>query len=510
LSDPESRWSFVVSNVSLILGAITLVMGLVRHFQSVIPIPLEGIRDPLLFAVAMLSVAANLGYQGMVLQGRRSIPAVACWTCGGLALWLGSMHALNFAGIQVLAQQVPLLMIAPLAIVLIARRLLNGRPLHATVTAVHGFVILGLALSAASVDSTNEWTQLLLSGARATSTLFAGILFLELAVLSYVTHRIDSRWNMLVSAIVCSLASGWKLLVFVDLPEFWYGPLLVAIGLALTIVEQFQSATTEVDDSTTSTARNGQTPSALSIAGDLSFVLGQLAAFFQTLPWLLGPHQSIPAFNILAVLLTAGTSAIGAFVAKARSTRGWHGFAAFMIAAVAILTWLKTLQLADYQKLELILEFLGLVWLIGGCAGRLRETDRRRIFGVSIALWAGSIAATAPVFVCTLMHRWSESGPSLADELGLITITSLMVAAGCVLQIRATTAIGGTALGAYLAVLFGHLAYHPQVTVGVYLAAGGAMIFLTGVILSIYRDRLLALPSKIANREGVFQIIDWR
>ena len=120
------------------------------------------------------------------------------------------------------------------------------------------------------------------------------------------------------------------------------------------------------------------------------------------------------------------------------------------------------------------------------------------------------MAATGPVLLCTLMHRWSASGPSLPDEIGLITITMLMVAIGCVLQLRATTTFGGLTLGIYLAVLFAHLAYHPQVAIGVYLAAGGAIIFLTGVVLSIYRDRLLALPSKIANRQGIFQIIDWR
>lgn len=508
LTDPESRWSFVVSNASLILGAITLAIGLIRHFQAAFPIPIEAIRDPLLFAAAMLSIAINLGYQGLI-QKRRSMLTVASWICAGSALWLGSMHALDVVGIQVLSQQAPLLTLLPLAIVLLAPRILNGERMHGAVWAAHGTLILGLFLSATSVDSISEWSEFLLSGARATSTLCAGILFLELAAIYFATYRIGSRLQMFAMAIVCSLVSGWKFLVFVDLPEIWYGPMLAAGGLALTIVERFRSATVAVDTAT-NTARDAQATSAMSTAAGLSFVLGQLIAFFQTLPWLAGSHQSIPTLSLLAVLLTAGASVVGAFVATTRSTRGWHGFAAVMIATVTILAWLKTLQLADYQKLELVLEFLGLVWLIGGCSGRLHETDRQRNLGVSLALWAGSITATAPVFFCTLMHRWSRSGPSLADEIGLITITTLMVAIGCVLQIRATTSIGGMALSVYLAVLFGHLAYHPQVAIGVYLAAGGAMIFMTGVILSIYRDRLLALPSKIANREGIFQIIDWR
>ena len=124
-------------------------------------------------------------------------------------------------------------------------------------------------------------------------------------------------------------------------------------------------------------------------------------------------------------------------------------------------------------------------------------------------MWLGSLAATAPVLICMLYHRWS-TGPLLGDELGVITVSVLMVALGCILQIRSATTVGGATLGIYLAVLFGHLAYHPQIAVGAYIAIGGAVIFLTGVILSIYRDRLLALPSRIASREGIFQIIDWR
>jgi hypothetical protein len=58
--------------------------------------------------------------------------------------------------------------------------------------------------------------------------------------------------------------------------------------------------------------------------------------------------------------------------------------------------------------------------------------------------------------------------------------------------------------------MIGRLAYHPQVAVGVYLAIGGALVFASGIALSVYRDRLLELPEKIAKHEGIFRIIGWR
>jgi hypothetical protein len=36
------------------------------------------------------------------------------------------------------------------------------------------------------------------------------------------------------------------------------------------------------------------------------------------------------------------------------------------------------------------------------------------------------------------------------------------------------------------------------------------VIFPTGLLLSIYRDRLLALPEKVKRREGIFRVLGWR
>ena len=70
--------------------------------------------------------------------------------------------------------------------------------------------------------------------------------------------------------------------------------------------------------------------------------------------------------------------------------------------------------------------------------------------------------------------------------------------------------IGGLGLGTYLLVLVGTLAYFPNVAMGVYLAAGGGLLFTAGIALSIYRERLLELPGKMARREGVFTVLTWR
>ena len=50
----------------------------------------------------------------------------------------------------------------------------------------------------------------------------------------------------------------------------------------------------------------------------------------------------------------------------------------------------------------------------------------------------------------------------------------------------------------------------PGARAQVALTAGGGLLFAIGLGLSLYRDRLLALPDKIKRREGIFKILSWR
>jgi hypothetical protein len=42
------------------------------------------------------------------------------------------------------------------------------------------------------------------------------------------------------------------------------------------------------------------------------------------------------------------------------------------------------------------------------------------------------------------------------------------------------------------------------------MIAGGGALFGGAVLLSVYRDRLLALPDKVSRGEGVFAVLKWR
>jgi hypothetical protein len=45
---------------------------------------------------------------------------------------------------------------------------------------------------------------------------------------------------------------------------------------------------------------------------------------------------------------------------------------------------------------------------------------------------------------------------------------------------------------------------------GVCLAVGGGLVFASGIALSVFREKLLALPDQIAHRKGVVSMLNWR
>jgi hypothetical protein len=89
----------------------------------------------------------------------------------------------------------------------------------------------------------------------------------------------------------------------------------------------------------------------------------------------------------------------------------------------------------------------------------------------------------------------------------------LLFGTGVACRIMAPTLIGSAGMIIYvlvvlIALMHGKLA--ETVWIGIYFTIGGATLFGAGIVLSVYRDRLRALPDRIKRREGIFRIFNWR
>jgi hypothetical protein len=108
-----------------------------------------------------------------------------------------------------------------------------------------------------------------------------------------------------------------------------------------------------------------------------------------------------------------------------------------------------------------------------------------------------------------LIHRF-QGRVSLADEVALVTVCLLLFLTGIGCRLKAMTLVGGVLLIGYLIVVAVSVQLPEQIAVAVYLTFAGAAIFTVGLLLSICRDRLLALPGQIHRREGIFRVLGWR
>ena len=98
---------------------------------------------------------------------------------------------------------------------------------------------------------------------------------------------------------------------------------------------------------------------------------------------------------------------------------------------------------------------------------------------VSLNLMLGSLLAGLPLLIASIANRFGST-ISIPDELGLLTLSTLMLLSGVMLRLRSTTIMGGSLLALQLAMLLTFAGWQAQLAIGVYLSIGGGAIFLLG------------------------------
>jgi hypothetical protein len=212
---------------------------------------------------------------------------------------------------------------------------------------------------------------------------------------------------------------------------------------------------------------------------------------------------------IICLLLCAAIGGVAAFVSRKGSWRLLHGLAACLLACTGAFQLYSLLDVNPWQLAEYTALGIGVVLLIAAYIGRLQEQDGKPHDAVTLGLLLGSILTVIPLGVGVIVHRGTE-GVFLADELGLLTATILMIVTGVALQTKAPVIFGALGLTVYCLILIASIAYFPQVAMGACLALSGGLLFGIGLMASIFRERIIALPSRLKERKGVFQLLSWR
>jgi len=114
-----------------------------------------------------------------------------------------------------------------------------------------------------------------------------------------------------------------------------------------------------------------------------------------------------------------------------------------------------------------------------------------------------------PLAIAALVDR-SRDHFILANEIGFLAASLLLFTSGFLLQIKATTLTGAALTILYFATLLIFVPWNRINTVAILIAVGGGVLFLVGLLLSLYRDRLLTLPDRIHRRQGIYRVLNWR
>lgn len=506
--------------LALVLAGVSVVAGLIQHVLATSILAQEAgweNETGWAFFGTMVFVAVCNRTMSLLLQKRTTgVPAATNWGADAHVFLSAASALVAAAGlarcleVTSWTQQAPLVMLVPLAYV-IAARLWRGhspeQPLAISAQVGAAVILLHVVCNTVLL-SLKDSLPLVLRGSE--SNLWLGLVFAEAAAF-YLAYAILFRkgWNIyLATAAAC--AAVWQLANFYEINDAWYTMVYAALGLILLGIAKLLPTKDlfpavgeqpEKEEKITTTAATLHSANGL-----LSLAL--LSATLQALARLVTQQAEWELLAALGLTTLAGCLAFA--FAPSAAWRRIYATCTIALAGVSFVILNVLMQLTVWQKAELFTIVLGLAILVASYIGRFLEGERDETDHVTLGLWFGSMLPAAALFIAAMYYRFQVGQVSLPDELGLLIISVLMLVTGYAWQLKSPAVIGGGALGVYLLVVIGTLAYFPDVAIGVYLAIGGGLLFGAGLALSIFRDRLAALPQKISNREGVFQVLSWR
>ncbi len=199
-------------------------------------------------------------------------------------------------------------------------------------------------------------------------------------------------------------------------------------------------------------------------------------------------------------------------------SEGWkNGFIAATIGLTVTLLGVvnEAIPFSLPAKVEYATVLVGLVLLAIGHISWVKE-DHAANSTTTAALWFGSLLTAVPLTVALFCYRYLDfPGDHGFEQYGheiaaLVSLSGLM-AAGIMCRIRSTTIVGGAGMMIYIASLLTMIPLPEKLqSISVVMMVGGGIFFTTAILLSVYRDRIIAIPQRLRDGDGVFQVLKWR
>ena len=275
------------------------------------------------------------------------------------------------------------------------------------------------------------------------------------------------------------------------------------IGLVVRVIESLKVGRHDVDSVTATPA----TTKAANIMVLGSGVGGVLMALSR---WLVGDTSGM---LLLVITILLACTAIVSLLTKDPAWR--TTFRALIVALVGTSLYVFDgwLEIDGWQRGELC-SILGGVFLLGlGHLAWSREGEQRDD-AASVSLLLGSLLVAVPLAIGLLVYRFGiavDASWMQFHNIAAIVAGMILLGAGVCCKLRSTTISGAMLLGIYLLSLIALIDLPDQLqSISVMMMIGGGLFFATALLMSIYRDRIVSLPQRIREGEGVYRIMKWR
>jgi hypothetical protein len=440
----------------------------------------------------MLLTAISCRIGAHLYRTRQPALAAVYFFATAAATLVGAVSLLAALGMETWQEHAPLLMLVPIVYVLAAylyRGHAAAQPLlwvsHAA-TVVMLISSLATALEGFTRVVESQPVNLTLALFFAEAALFYG--------LAAGLHR-QAPAIHLCAALAC--ATVWQLLTYAGVAGEYYTLTFALVGLALLVAYRFavveRFAATALADAA---FQSGNTLLSLSFVAAALMTITRFAA--QEIRWsFIGLCAALTLISLLALALV-----------QHAVWRRWYVVTTIGQALLTFLGLTALSVLTPMQKLEIFSVAVGLLLLVAGHVGWYREQERQRDL-VSISLFLGSLLVGVPLAIATMVDR-SRDHFILLNEVGFLAAGVLLLTSGFLFQLKSTTLTGAVLTVLYFLTLVIFLPWSRLNAVAICITVGGGVLFSLGLILSVYRDRLLTLPERIKQREGVFRVLNWR
>jgi hypothetical protein len=490
----DSRYARAFPVLGVLLPLLAVALGLIVYVRA-LSLDLRSAwhmaAPSWTYVGAMLLTAVSCRVGAYLYRNSQPALAAVYLFATAAATLVGATALLAALGLDRWQAHAPWLMLLPIAY-LVAARLSRGRPeAPALVWVGHAATLVMLLSSLASAVDGFTLVQ------RQPLNLVLALFYAE-AMAFYALASAFQRhpWTVhLCAASACGAV--WQVQTYLGVSTEFSTLTFALVGLGLLVVHRLAPREGPAVESLADPAfQDANMLLTVSFVAAVFLGLSRLAT--DQIQWgTVGLLSALTAISLLALPLV-----------RHASWRRWYVVTAIGQGGLAFLGISVLSTLGPWQKLEVLSVSVGLLLLAAGHIGWYREQEGRNDF-VSLGLFLGSLLVGMPLMIATLIDR-SQDQFIFLNELGFLAAAVILVTTGFLFQLKSTTLTGAVLTVLYFVTLLIFVPWSRLNYVAAFIMLGGGTLFGSGLLLSVYRDRLLTLPERIKQRQGVFRVLGWR